>query len=136
MSPSSAPLEGVVVLVIDEPHAASRIERLLASRGAAVFVAHDDDGCLKHLENIVPHFAVVDPSVTVDGPTGAAWRLFSHLECRTIVYSADVHGPAGMETRWLIEKTRPVSDVVEAILTAVSDPVWIAKGGDDVKPVR
>lgn len=63
-------------------------------------------------------------------------RLFGHPECRTIVYSSNFHGPDRMETKWLIEKTRPVSDVVEAILTAVSDPVWIAKGGDDVKPVR
>lgn len=72
INPSSAPLEGVVVLVIDEPHAASRIEKSLASRGAAVFVAHDDDGCLRHLESIDPHFAVIDPSVTVGGPMGAA----------------------------------------------------------------
>lgn len=72
MNPSSAPLEGVVVLVIDEPDAASRIEKSLATHGAAVFVAHDESGCLKHLESINPHFAVVDPTVTVGGPTGPA----------------------------------------------------------------
>lgn len=39
---SSPPLEGVVVLVMDAPESASKLERALANASAAVLVAHDD----------------------------------------------------------------------------------------------
>lgn len=78
---------------------------------------------------------MIDPTVAGgSGPKSLAWMLSSHPECRTIVYSSNVHSAAHVETKWLIGKDRPVSDVVDAILAATRDATWVLKGGDDVKP--
>jgi PleD family two-component response regulator len=45
MGRSSAPVEGIVVIVIDTDEAARAIDRALAETGAATFVAHDDESC-------------------------------------------------------------------------------------------
>ncbi len=135
MSLSTAPLEGVVVIVVDADQEARQMEMALARSGAAVFVAKSDEGCRAILAKVVPHFAVIDPTVSGGtGPQSLAWMLFSHPECRTIIYSLGVDSTERAETKWLIGKQRPVSDVVNMIATAVSDPIWVAKGGDDVKP--
>jgi len=135
MVQSSAPLEGVVVIVVDAPEQASQIEKALSQAGAAVFVAHDQSDIQTVLTKVAPHFAVIDPTAADGtGPASGAWMLFSHPKCRTIIYSSSVHAAADVETKWLIGKDRPVSDVVDTILLAVRDPVWVLKGGDDVKP--
>lgn len=135
MEHSSAPLEGIVVIVVETPEGAARIEKALSQQGAAVFVADGDDSCREILGRVSPHFAVIDPTVSGgSGPQSLAWTLFSHPECRTVVYSSNVHPPAHVELKWLISKDRPVTDVVDAIASAVKDSNWIAKGGDDVKP--
>ncbi|WP_421406630.1 hypothetical protein [Agrobacterium tumefaciens] len=135
MSFSSALLEGVVVIVVDARESADRIERALSHAGATVFVTDGDDACRAILQKIQPHFAVVDPAVSGGTePQGMAWMLFSHPECRTIVYSSNVHAPPHIETRWLISKERPVSDVVDAVLSGIQDPNWVAKGADNPRP--
>lgn len=135
-SRASAPLEGVVVIVIDTFESARKVETALASAGATVFVAHEDPGCRDLLKRISPHFAVIDPTVSEgSAPQGLAWILFSYPEIRTIVYSDNVHPSASVTLKWLIAKSRPVADVVGALLDAVRDKSWVAKGGDDVKPV-
>ncbi|WP_421365831.1 hypothetical protein [Agrobacterium tumefaciens] len=47
-----------------------------------------------------------------------------------IIYSSNVHAAAHAEPRWLIGKDRPVSDVVDAIVSAMRDPAWVAKAGE------
>jgi hypothetical protein len=39
------------------------------------------------------------------------------------------------DSKWPIGKDRPVSNVVDATLSALNDPSWLAKGSDEVKPV-
>lgn len=134
MSLSTAPLEGVVVLIVDITEKARQMEMALSRSGATVFVASGDEDCRAILTKVTPH-AVIHPTVTGgSGPQSLAGMLFTHLECRTIVYSLDVDSTEHAQTKWLIDKQRPVSDVVNAIATAVCDPTWLAKGGDDVKP--
>ena len=137
MEQLSAPLEGVVVIVVDTPADAKRIEKALSNAGAAVFLAQHPDEIRRVFETVSPHFAVIDPaSAGGTGPHSAGWMLFGHVDCRAIVYSSGVHQPQNAEVQWLIDKARPVSNVVDAILTAVSSPNWVHKGGDDVKPAR
>jgi ActR/RegA family two-component response regulator len=117
MSLSLAPLEGVVGIVVDVQESARRIEKAFTQAGAAVFMADDDQDCRGILKKIQPHFAVIDPAVSDgSGPQSLAWMLFSHPECRTIVYSSNVHAPSHVETRWLISKDGPISDVIDAVL--------------------
>ncbi len=134
MGYTSPPLEGVVVIVIDAPEAAKHIEKAFGNAGATTFVAGEDDGC-RALQRISPHFTIVDPSVSGGGPQSMAWTLISHPECRTVIYSSNEH-PTGSANKWLITKSRPVADVVDVVTKALKDSTWLAKGGDDVKPVR
>ena len=136
MGHPSPPLEGVVVIVIDAPEAAKHIEKAFANAGAATFVATNDDECRALLQRISPHFAIVDPTISGGGPQSMAWTLLSHPECRTVIFSSNVHGPTGSTNKWLISKSRPASDVVRTVTEALKDPTWIAKGGEDVKPAR
>ncbi len=136
MEQAAAPLEGVVVVVIDAADTARQLELALGQAGATTFFARDDDGLRELMERISPHFAVVDPTFSGGGSESIAWKLFSHPDCRTIIYSAGVHPPAGVATNWLIDKSRPVSEVVAAIGVSLKDSSWPAKGGDDVKPAR
>ncbi len=136
MEVSTAPIEGIVVIVVDDEEDAPRIERSLAQAGAAVFVAHDRSAVLAVMTKVTPHFAVIDPaSVGGTSPDGVAKALFDHDTCRAFVYSRDLPAVSGVKLRWLIDKREPVSMVVEAILEAMRDPVWVRKGGDDVKPI-
>jgi ActR/RegA family two-component response regulator len=80
MSFSSAPLEGVVVIVVDAKDSADRIERALSQAGATVFTADGDEACRAVLAKIQPHFAVIDPVISGgSGPQSVAWMLFSLL---------------------------------------------------------
>ncbi len=132
---SSAPLEGVVVLIVDTPDCTRILERPLAEAGAAVFIAHDQKGISVALRGITPHFAVIDPTASGGtGPQSAAWMFFSHATCRTIVYSSNVRSSADSPVSWLIDKTRPPGAVVDAIVAAVNNPNWLDKGGEGVQP--
>jgi len=135
MNNPSAPLEGIVVLLVDAPEETGRLEKPLAQAGAAVFVAHDEEGISVALRGITPHFAIIDPTASGGmGPQSAAWMFFSHPTCRTIVYSSNVRASSSSPVSWLIDKARPPGAVVKAIVTAVDDRNWLAKGGDDLKP--
>lgn len=137
MSHLPPPLEGIVIIVVDTVDRTGPIERAFCEAGAAVFVAHDDSGIREQLKRITPHFAVIDPSGTRGSdPQSAAWMLFSHESCRTIVYSSAVRSDPNASPRWIIDRGQPVSVVVDAIIDAVKDPAWLRKGGDDVKPTR
>lgn len=128
MNFSSPPLEGVVIIVIDELPIAHQIERGLSNAGATVFVADGEVACRTVLSQVQPHFAVIDPTCAGGtGPQSLAWTLFSHPECRTIVYSTNFFPHPTMKTRWLITKDRSVSDVVEAVLSSVRDPSQAAQ---------
>jgi hypothetical protein len=135
MTISLPELEGVIVLVIDDPEGAHRLERALGNAGAAVFVAHDDQGCRDVLGRVQPHFAVVDPSSTENiGRRELAWRLFSHPDIRVVLYSSNVQAGPGAAATWLVDKSRPVSDVIDVIFGMVEDPNWPVKSDDKVKP--
>jgi ActR/RegA family two-component response regulator len=72
MKHSQAPLEGIVVRVIDADGSARQLDRALSQVSAATFVAHDDETCRDLMKRIAPHFAVVDPSVSGGGPQSMA----------------------------------------------------------------
>ncbi|WP_421423991.1 hypothetical protein [Agrobacterium rosae] len=132
----SAPLEGVVVVVVDTNDSAQRIEKALSNAGAAVFTAHNADGIRKVLETVSPHFAVIDPAWSGDtGPQSAARMLFDHYASRLIVYSHDIPSFQQHKLSWMIDK-EPVSAVIRAVIEAVEHSNWVSKGGDDVKPTR
>lgn len=134
MTISAAPLEGIVVIIVDSPKSAPRVEKALSQAGAAAFVAHDSAGVAALLERIEPHFAVVDPNEGGAGAGSIARTFFEHESCRLVIYSHRLPAPAGLRLPLLIDKERPVSNVVAAIVDAASDPTWIQKAGDDVKP--
>ncbi|MGE7368329.1 hypothetical protein ACQKKX_04560 [Neorhizobium sp. NPDC001467] len=135
MEHSSAPLEGIAVIVVDAPSETPRIEKALSQAGAAVFIADGVEACRAILEKIQPHFAVIDPEEAGGrGPQSAAWMLFGHPEIRTIVYSSAPQSGLDGKPLWLIFKDRPVADVVDAVLARVRDPDWLKKGGDDMRP--
>lgn len=135
MEISTAPLEGIVVIVMDGAEDAGRIEKTLSHYGAAVFVAHDRDGLVATLEKVTPHFAVIDPTAANGtAPDSVARMFFEHESCRLILYSANLPALPGARPNWLIDKNESVAVVADAILDAVRDPMWVRKGGDDVKP--
>lgn len=137
MEISTATLEGIVVIVVDTAMDAPRTERALSQAGATVFIAHDRQNILDVLTKVTPHFAVIDPTV-VDGtsPDSAARMFFDHESCRAIVYSRDLPAASGVKLRWLIDKKEPVAAVVGAVVEAVKDPMWIRKGGEELKPIQ
>ena len=135
MSISAAPLEGIVVVIVDGPEEAPRIERALSQAGAAAFTAHDGPGVVALLKSIEPHFAVIDPAVAGSGGAEIAGQMFFEREsCRVIVYSRALPTISTVNLRWLVDKQRPVSEVVDVIIEAVRDPMWVRKGGQDLKP--
>lgn len=54
MNLSTAPLEGVVVIVVDADEKARQLEKALSRSGAAVFVASADGDCRDILAKITP----------------------------------------------------------------------------------
>lgn len=133
----SAPLEGVVVVVVDTPDSAQRIEMALSNAGAAVFTAHNAEEIREVLETVSPHFAVLDPTwLDGTGPQSAARMLFDHYASRLIVYSDDIPSSQQHKLSWMIEKKEPISAVIHAVIEAVEHSNWVSKGGDDSKPVR
>ena len=118
MGINSGSLEGVVVIVLDAWDSARLIDKALSRAGAAVFLADGDDS-----------------SRGSSYPQNLALRFFSHPVCRTMVYSSHVDARPHVDTKPLVRKNRSVSDVVEAVLFALNDPSWLAKRGDEVKPV-
>lgn len=109
----ASPLEGLAVIVQDEPSTARRLELALAQAGAAVFTTRTSQETVPEMRRLQPRIVVIDSAADPDGAIAVWAQANPDWPCSVIHYVDERVEP--MLGRKVL-RTEPVSAVLDAVL--------------------